>query len=82
MKFNAEKCKVMYIGKKNRQKFEYSISTTEPNQRHISKETSVERDLGIYISNDLKWKTQAQYASNKANLVLGALKRTLSNWTC
>ena len=39
-----------------------------------------ERDLGIHITNDLKWKTQAQHASNRANAVLGSLKRTFTIW--
>ena len=43
--------------------------------------TEVERDLGVMISNDLKWGCQTQKAANQANAVLGILKRTFSYWT-
>ena len=39
-------------------------------------ETNCERDLGIKITPDLKWKTQVNYAAAKANRVLGMLSRT------
>ena len=40
----------------------------------------MERDLGIQLSDDLKWHTQAITAANKANSVLGMLKRTIVYW--
>jgi hypothetical protein len=49
-------------------------------QRHILEKTKVERDLGIYISDDLKWKHNAQMAAAKANSMLGQLKRSISYW--
>ena len=54
MKFNAEKCKVMYIGNKNRPKYEYTMEINSMKERHTLIETNIERDLGIQISNDLK----------------------------
>ena len=47
-------------------------------QRHILKKTKVERDLGIYISDDLKWKCKPQMAAAKANSMLGQLKRSIN----
>jgi hypothetical protein len=79
MKFNNEKCKVMHIGKKN-QAFEYSMSVNSI-ERKILGVTEAERDLGIIITKDLKWGCQTQKAANKANAVLGILKRTFSYWT-
>jgi hypothetical protein len=69
IKFNKEKCKVMHIGKQN-PKYCYKIGETE------LKETEMERDLGILISNDLKWKNQVNSAILKANRILGQLKHS------
>ena len=43
-------------------------------------ETRVERDLGIQLSDDLKWHTQVLAAPIKGNSVLGMLKRTFLYW--
>ena len=69
-----------YVPRKNKN-FEYSIQTNDQNERHSLVETNHEKDLGIHITNDLKWKTQAQHAANRANAVSGSLKRTFSIWT-
>ena len=42
----------------------------------ILSKTTLERDLGVMISSDLKWKHHTAYCANKANRVLGMLKRT------
>ena len=38
--------------------------------------TSVERDLGVLLSSDLRWKPQCDEAATKANRMLGFLKKT------
>ena len=50
------------------------------NERHNISETLIERDFGIQLSNDLKWKNLAVTATNKGNSVLGMLKRTFVFW--
>ena len=35
------------------------------NERHTLEETSLERDLGIFIRNDLKWESQAKQVAKK-----------------
>jgi hypothetical protein len=42
--------------------------------------TDQERDLGIIITNDLKWHIQTRTAANKANSAMGMLKRTFKAW--
>ena len=42
-------------------------------------ETKIEKDLGIMISNDLKWSSQVSYASGKANKMLGIIKHSFKN---
>jgi hypothetical protein len=49
-------------------------------QRHILEKPKVERDLGIYISDDLKWKHNAQMAAARANSMLEKLKRSINYW--
>ena len=41
----------------------------------------VEKDLGIFLTSDLKWNYQATQAANRANMVLGQLKRAFKYWT-
>jgi hypothetical protein len=79
MKFNNEKCKVMHIGKNNPLN-QYTMLSNQ-SERNTLEKTSLERDLGVIISKDLKWKNQVEKATNKANAVLGVLKRTFSHWT-
>ena len=40
-------------------------------------EETLEKDLGIWISADMKCSQQCRYAANKANKVLGMIKRTI-----
>jgi hypothetical protein len=82
MLFNSKKCKVMNFGTgKNTifNAFEYTMED-ENGQRHTLEKTKVERDLGILISDDLKWKSHSQMAAAKANSMLGQLKRTINYW--
>ena len=68
MNFNVEKCTVMHIGAHNR-KSDYSMAEqrlTEVNQQ---------RDLGILITDDLKWRNQVDASFKKSNRVLGFISR-------
>lgn len=69
VKLNASKCKVMHFGNRNN-KYEYRL-----NER-LLEETTTERDLGVFISNDLKWAHQCNKAAAKANRMLGVLQKT------
>ena len=70
MKFNVDKCKVMHIGKQNNN-FVYKMA----NQPLVS--VKEEKDLGVIITNDLKTTKQSIAASNKANRMLGLIKRSM-----
>jgi hypothetical protein len=78
MRLNESKCKVMHIGKENQQ-YMYTINTSQNAVMILSKST-LERDLGVMISSDLKWKHHTAYCANKANRVLGMLKRTFEHF--
>jgi hypothetical protein len=72
---NVSKCKTMHIGK-NREKLGYTIPGTVGEV--ILKETIEERDLGVMISNDLKWNRQCSVAAAKANKILGQIKNSFT----
>jgi hypothetical protein len=68
----------MHFGKNN-PNHEYLIEDYLNGRFEPLIESKLERDLGLMVSNDLKWKKQTQYASNKANQVLGILNKTFKN---
>ena len=39
-------------------------------------ESEVERNLGIWVSNDLKWETQCKKGTAQAIFILGMIRRT------
>ena len=63
MKFNIEKCSVLHLGKKNK-RHTYNMNNIP------LKNSSVERDLGVLISSDLKPSEQCQNALNQARNAL------------
>jgi hypothetical protein len=74
MSFNEEKCKFMTFNKR-----QLVIDLKMKGEPLIS--TEKERDLGIYISSDLKWGYQASLAANKARSVLGQLSKCFKRWS-
>ena len=73
IKLNLDKCKIMHIGKNNNQ-YEYNTMNGKFNQ--ILKTTTLERDIGVNISNDLKWEHHIKLIVNKANSKLGLLAKS------
>ena len=71
MEFNTDKCKVVHAGKNNRN-FTYEMQGQWLESSHS------ERDLGVIISNDLKTHSQCVKAKNKAEKMLGIIKRNVS----
>jgi len=71
LRFNPEKCKVMRIG--HNIKTQYYMKDNGINRRLM--ETDEERDLGIFITSDLKPSLQCVKAANKAMSVLGMVRR-------
>ena len=72
LKFNTDKCKIMHFGIKN-PKCEYKLND------QVLSETLLERDLGVLISNDLKWEKQVKVAAARANRVLAQIKLAFTN---
>ena len=72
LKFNTDKWEVMRISKKN----DYSSPEYHLCGNQL-KAVSEVKDLGIYITSNLSWSTQANKCANKANSVLGFIRRTV-----
>jgi len=72
MLFNVEKCKVMHMCYNNTCS-EYFLNGTK------LESVSEEKDLRVFISDDLKWDKQCSQAVAKANRVLGLLKRNFTD---
>ena len=62
--FSARKCKCMHLGKKS-DKHNYIISEEEQTELE---EATVEKDLGIWVDNELEFKEHINKVVNKANL--------------
>jgi hypothetical protein len=72
LKFNNKKCKRMHIGGKN-EKFEYKLCRDSAN---AIEETLEEKDLGVIVEPDLSFRKHISTAVNKANKIVGVIKRT------
>jgi len=75
MTFNIEKCKVMHIGNQNLSSVCYYMNGCK------LAECQEEKDLGVLVSNNLKVGPQCNQAFQKANRILGLLKRMIDNKT-
>ena len=69
MTFNVAKCKVLHVGRRNK-KHEYKMGDV------VLGQTMEEKDLGIWISGDLKCGVQCEKAAKAANSALGLISRS------
>ena len=74
MPFNTSKCTVMHLGCHNRN-HQYALDGNQI----IS--VSLQRDLGIIISSDLRWDHQVNENCKKASKVLGMIARNFMHKT-
>ena len=72
MKFNADKCKVLHLGNQNQQ-HEYRMCDTS------LEAVREEKDLGVIVDEKLKFDTHTETQANKANKVLGLIRRTFDH---
>ena len=79
MRFNANKCKIMYFDWSDSAKFDYNMEDLVSGCR-VPLETSLcEKDLGVHISSDLRWRNHIKVIASKANKVLGMLLKTFTS---
>ena len=74
MQLNVNKCKIVHIGS-HQSPFDYVIPVSSGDFWTLET-TTVERDLGIMLSCDMKWHNQVVLAAYKANQILGMIKQT------
>ena len=76
LSFNVQKCSAMWFTrKKNVMPANYHLANEE------IKSVKTQKDLGIFISDDLKWSNQIAHVVAKANRMLGFLRRHCTQFT-
>ena len=71
MEFNEKKCKVMHFGANNPQHM-YRLNNS------FLEETTEEKDLGVYVTPDMKPSVHVAKVAAKANSALGRIKHTFT----
>ena len=77
MTFNYRKCKVMHFAKTNPER-EYLMNLGEHLAPHIIESTLIERDIGINLTNDLKWASQIEKTVKAAKAIIAQLRNSFS----
>ena len=78
MELNAEKCKVMHFGIRNPR---HKYHVVKGGEKYTLVTTTVERDLGVLLSSDMRWTAQSEETAVKASRMLGLLKNTFRTRT-
>jgi hypothetical protein len=76
MRFNLDKCHVMHFGGDKNPSFVYTMRDVDTNKRTDLVASELERDLGVWLEPNLKWRRHVQTISSSANRALGMCKRS------
>ena len=72
LRFNVEKCSVLHIGSNNRHQC-YTMGGVALNR------SETERDLGVLVDDNLKFREQASSATSKATRVLAVIRKSFAH---
>ena len=76
LRFNTDKCKRLHIGRSNA-KHQYHMNPMPDLQTPLG-ETELEKDLDVWIDNNLAFTQQCEKQTTNANIILGMIRRSYS----
>lgn len=72
LRLNNNKCTVLHLGRNN-PKLQYSLNNS------FLQSVELQKDLGVFISQDLKWESHIAHIVKKANSLIYLIQRAFSN---
>ncbi|XP_076442709.1 uncharacterized protein LOC143281387 [Babylonia areolata] len=75
LRFNASKCKVLHLGRNN-PKAEYNMRLHNSDERVVLESSKGEKDLGVLMDQELRFRQHIETQVNKANRILGLIRRS------
>ena len=76
LQFNPTKCKVSHLGSNNQA---YSYTMKEGTGRILLQRTQCEKDLGVFVDDELSFDYHINQAIAKSNRILGLIRRTYTH---
>ena len=82
LRFNIDKCKVLHLGGARNKHESYSMIRSGDGVREMLRETTEEKDLGVWVDCSSKPSIHVTHAVNKANQLLGLIRRSFTHMDC
>jgi ribonuclease P/MRP protein subunit RPP40 len=82
LRFNIDKCKILHLGGTRNRNESYSMIRPVDGVRETLRETTEEKDLGVWMDCSAKPSVHVKHAVNKANQLLGLIRRGFTFMDC